>query len=221
LRPKSGVVEDFYGYAQVQDTKDGSFKSLRDAGRINVMLGTIEAFTDKGVRVNGQEIAADKVIFATGFAKDYGRLFEAHIMKRLNVQKDGLYLYKRILPPSVNGLAFVGSECATIFNCTNSGLQAEWLARTLAGETKQNLNEEMMAAEAQAFEDFARSWMPETSSRSGLVLLHQLHYYDQLLLDMGENPSRKSNPVSEYLGSYYSRDYNNIVSRTIAEPIVP
>ena len=32
-------------------------------------------------------------------------------------------------------------------------------------------------------------------------------------LDMGEKPSRKSNMVAEYLGSYYSRDYNGIVGR--------
>ena len=70
-----------------------------------------------------------------------------------------------------------------------------------------------MAAEVRAFQSFARSWMPPTSSRSALVLLHQLHYYDQLLKDMGEKPSRKSNMVAEYLGSYYSRDYNGIVGR--------
>lgn len=162
---------------------------------------------------------SDVVIFATGFTKDYSRLFESDVIDKLDTQDDGLYLYKRILPPSVPNLAFVGSECATIFNCTNSGLQAEWLARTMAGETAQNLNEEFMAAEALAFRDFARSWMPETTSRSGLVLLHQLHYYDQLLHDMGENPSRKSNPVAEYLGSYHSRDYDNIVGRTVPQPL--
>lgn len=210
LRPKKGIVEDFYGYAAIQD---GSFKAVRDSGKVDVKVGEIDSFTEGGVSFNGEEIEADQVIFATGFGKDYGKLFEADVMKDLDVQKDGLYLYKRILPPSVPGLAFVGAETATIFNCTSSGLQAEWLARTVAGEAGAELSEETMAEEAKAFRDFARSWMPATSSRLALVLLHQLHYYDQLLEDMGENPSRKSNPVTEYLGSYYSRDYNGIVGR--------
>ena len=33
LLPKVGVVEDFYGFAQVQD---GSFKELRDSGKVKV-----------------------------------------------------------------------------------------------------------------------------------------------------------------------------------------
>jgi hypothetical protein len=211
LRPKSGVVENFYGYAAVHD---GSFKKLRNAGKVDVKLGVIESFTEKGVRLKGEEIEADQVIFATGFGKDYLRLFEPDVVKLLAVQNDGINLYRRILPPSVQGLAFVGSEIATIFNCTASGLQAEWLARTLSGETKAvDLSEEAMAREACVLRDFARSWMPETSSRLALVLLHQLHYYDQLLEDMGENPARKSNPMAEYFGSYYSRDYNGIVGR--------
>jgi dimethylaniline monooxygenase (N-oxide forming) len=211
LRPNCGVVEDFYGYAQVQDDR---FRKVRDSGLVKVELGAIESLTDSGVKLtNGQDMGADMVIYATGFGKDYAQLFQPEVMNRLAAQNDGLPLFKRILPPSIPGLAFVGSECATIFNCTSSGLQAEWLARTLAGETKQDLSEDAMKKEAYAFRDFARSWMPETTSRQALVLLHQLHYYDQLLTDMGENPSRKSNIIAEYLGSYYGADYNNIVGR--------
>jgi dimethylaniline monooxygenase (N-oxide forming) len=215
LRPKSGVVEDFYGYAAVQD---GSFKVMRDSGKVQVQLGQINRFTTNGVQVKGKEIPAELVVFATGFSKDYSKIFEPDVMKRLNVQKDGLYLYRHILPPAVPRLAFVGSECATIFNCTNSGLQAEWLARLLSGheamKQTSSLDEKAMNDEAYALQIFARSFMPETSSRSALILLHQLHYYDQLLTDMGEDPSRKSNPVAEYLGSYYSCDYNNIVGHS-------
>ncbi|CAB9529335.1 monooxygenase [Seminavis robusta] len=216
LRPKAGVVEDFYGFAAVQD---GTFTRLRSAGRVDVKLGEIESFTPEGVRLNGEDIEADKVIFATGFTKDYSRIFEADIVKGLDAQKDGLYLYKRMLPPQVPHLAFVGSEAATIFNCTASGLQAEWLARTLAGETNADLSEEAIALEVSAFRDFARSWMPSTSARSGLVLLHQIHYYDQLLEDMGEDPARKSNPISEYLGCYYGKEYNGIVGQPSRLPV--
>jgi dimethylaniline monooxygenase (N-oxide forming) len=216
LWPKVGVVEDFYGYAQVQD---GSFKRLRDSGKVLVKRGEMQEFSPDGVRTKEDDfIETDLVIFATGWKKDYS-FFDTNVKELLDMQNDGLYLYKRMLPPAVPGLAFIGSESATIFNCTSSGLQAEWLARTLAGVSKlqnNDLEHEAMAAEVHAFKTFARSWMPPTSSRSGLVLLHQLHYYDQLLRDMGEEPSRKTNIVTEYLGSYYSRDYNGIIGRPVA-----
>jgi hypothetical protein len=56
--------------------------------------------------------------------------------KCLGLQKDGLYLYRNILPPKVPGLAFVGSEVSTFNNVLTSGLQAEWLARVLQGEVE-------------------------------------------------------------------------------------
>ena len=212
LWPKIGVVEDFYGYASV---RDGSFKKLVDDDSVQVKLGEVQQFMSDGIQTNKSDVInADLIIAATGFTKDYSRLFDNDVMKKLEPQNDGLYLYKRMLPPAIPGLAFIGSETATIFNCTSSGLQAEWLARLLAGKSKLHTTDvtpEVMLDEVRAFQSFARSWMPSTPSRSGLVLLHQLHYYDQLLQDMGEKPSRKSNIVAEYLGSYYSKDYNGIV----------
>ena len=56
------------------------------------------------------------------------------LQKCLGLQKDGLYLYRNVLPPKVPGLAFVGSEVSTFNNVLTSGLQAEWLARVLHGD---------------------------------------------------------------------------------------
>ena len=81
-----------------------------------------------------------------------------------------------VQPLAVPGLAFGRSEAATIFNCTCIGLQAEWLAQTLASKSKlqkDDLNPDAMVAEVHAFQSLAHSWMPPTLSRSALVLLHQ------------------------------------------------
>lgn len=45
------------------------------------------------------------------------------VQDALNVEEDGLYLYRHMLPPSVPGLAFVGSEVATASSITTSALQ--------------------------------------------------------------------------------------------------
>jgi dimethylaniline monooxygenase (N-oxide forming) len=55
---------------------------------------------------------------------------------RLGLQKDGLYLYRSVLPPALPRLAFVGSEVSTLDNLLTSGLQAEWLAAHWAGEVE-------------------------------------------------------------------------------------
>ena len=53
--------------------------------------------------------------------------------------------------------------------------------------------------------------MPESANRGMLVLLHQTHYHDQLLRDMGLNPLRKGNVVSEYFMPYEPADYDGIM----------
>lgn len=44
-----------------------------------------------------------------GYVKSYEYL-EGEMRARLDLQKDGLYLYRNMVPPHVPSLAFVGSE---------------------------------------------------------------------------------------------------------------
>jgi hypothetical protein len=56
-----------------------------------------------------------------------------------------------------------------------------------------------------------RSWMPETTSRASLVLLHQTHYHDSLLRDMCIAHRRKGpNWVAELFAPYQGGDYDGI-----------
>jgi len=54
--------------------------------------------------------------------------------------------------------------------------------------------------------------MPTTPSRASLVLLHQIHFYDLLLKDMGLPHFRKSNPLAEAFMPYESADYNGVIA---------
>jgi hypothetical protein len=51
--------------------------------------------------------------------------------------------------------------------------------------------------------------MPETKSRANLVLLHQIHYHDSLLADMGISSSK--NCLAELLMPYTPWDYDGII----------
>jgi len=211
LRPKSDVVSDFYGYAHVLDY---SLREKRRSGALTVSNGDISSFTPTGVKLqDGSEIACDMVVFGTGFLKDYS-IFSEDVRQKLGTAEDGLYLYRHMLPPRVPNLAFIGSEIATISNIMTHGLQAEWLARKLSGSKNPAFGAslEAMEAEVETLKEWKRSWMPKTSSRGSLVLLHQTHYHDQILKDMGVEHRRKwPNVFAEFLMPYEPMDYNGIV----------
>lgn len=210
LRPKADVVSDFYDVALVLNS---DLKEMRKAGKVSVKTNEIDRFEPDGCAVllkDGSSLTADMVVYAAGFNQDYSIFSDPATLQDLNLQSDGMYLYRYILPEKVENLAFIGHTGA-ISNMSTYGLQAEWLARNLSGEIvadgasmKEEIAERM---------SWARSWMPESAYRGMLVLLHQTHYHDQLLKDMGMNPHRKSNILSEYLMPYAPADYNGIVGK--------
>lgn len=132
-------------------------------------------------------------------------------MKALDVQKDGLYLYRHAVPVNVPDLAFVGSEVATISNIATHGIQAEWLARLLKGGHQLPAASQMQQA-VDTHKAWARGWMPETEARASLVLLHQIHFHDALFKDMGVAHRRKgANVLAELFMPYQPQDYNGFI----------
>jgi dimethylaniline monooxygenase (N-oxide forming) len=111
----------------------------------------------------------------------------------------------------VPDIAFVGSEVATISNVATHGLQAEWVARLLTGGVALPSDSDMAAGIA-AHQAWARSWMPDTPARASLALLHQVHYHDSLLRDMGLQHRRKgANVLAELFMPYQPADYDGVV----------
>jgi dimethylaniline monooxygenase (N-oxide forming) len=187
--------------------------SLRDKvqnGEVNWKVGAIESFEAESVVLeDGAKIQADIVICGTGFEKDYS-IFDNATLEQLNVQSDGLWLFNHTIPTSVDNLAFVGSELAVISNITGYGLQAAWLSKFWSGEI--NTNKQNMESEVSETKDWKRKWMPNTSSRSSLVLLHQIHWYDRIMRDLGMEVGRKNNVLSEWFMPYESSDYHGVLT---------
>jgi len=204
---KVGVVEDFYGYAQVLDY------SLRDkvkSGEVDWKVGAIDSFeSDGAVLADGENVSADLVICGTGFQKEYS-VFDSATREKLNIESDGLWLFNHTVPTNVDNLAFVGSELAVISNISGYGLQAAWLSKLWSGEI--NANKQDMESEVNEMKEWKRKWMPNTPSRSSLVLLHQIHWYDRIMRDIGMKASRKSNFLSEWFMPYESSDYHGVLT---------
>lgn len=65
--------------------------------------------------------------------------------------------------------------------------------------------------------DWKRSWMPATGARAAIFQLHFIKYHDQLLVDMGLSPKRKSNPLSEIFVPYCARDYDDLFQKDVKQ----
>mmetsp|Transcript_23623 Transcript_23623/g.63763 ORF Transcript_23623/g.63763 Transcript_23623/m.63763 type:complete len:240 (+) Transcript_23623:828-1547(+) len=214
-RPDNDVVKDFFGYAQVLDS---SFKNKVSNGEVKAIQGEIKRLSKDGLELaDGSKVPCDALICATGFSKSYNYL-PAESVKALDVQRDGLYLYRHVLPSRVPDLAFVGGEVATISNITTYGIQAEWLMGIFSGRVKLP-DEKAMQADIDKVREWKRSWMSETGSRANLVLLYQIHYHDILLKELGIPHRRKgANWLAEIFAPYQPRDYGSVLTTRLPAP---
>merc|ERR1739838_1049043 len=186
------------------------YRDMLKAGRVQGVLGSINHFVEDGiVLTNGTVIPADVVIYGTGFGKSYD-VFDEATQKKLGVQRDGLYLYRNIIPPAVAYLAFIGCEVSTFNNILTHGLQAVWLRRMLTGEM-QLPSASVMQQIVEKERAWKRSWMPASSARAAIWQLHMMRYHDGLLEDMGECRKRKGiNLLAEVFAPYSASDYRDL-----------
>merc|ERR1719473_1003180 len=185
-------------------------RDMIKSGVLKVCKNSIATYTADGVNLakDGATLPCDMVLFGTGFTKSYGYL-DAETQAKLNIQNDGLYLYRSMLPVGVPGLAFLGSEVSTFNNILTHGLQAAWLAHVLAGTVALPPPRQMRQA-VEAEMHWKRTWMPATSARAAIQQLHMPKYHDRLVADMGYPTLRKSNPVFELLSPYNACAYRAI-----------
>jgi len=203
--PSSPIEHDVFTGGQILNYE---FRDMLRANKAGYQVGEIDRFEKDGLVLrDGSRLQADLVVYATGFAKSYD-MFDASVVQPfLEEQKDGLYLYRNMIPPRLQDIAFIGSEVSTYNNILTHGLQAEWLRRVLAGEVKLPSSVSMQA-EVDGEAAWKRSWMPASSARASLWQLHMMKYHDSLCMDMGVPHKRKGlNVVSEVFAPYTAADY--------------
>lgn len=210
LVPCVPIEFDAFGEA-VMLPRPAFYRQLR-SGEIAPIEAEITAFRHDGLTLsNGQALAVDTVIMATGWESDDGYL-SADVRAALDFADDGLYLYRQMVHPAVTDLAFIG-YASTITSVLTYNLQARWLADLLDG--RHVLPD---AADMQQNIDAQRAWkrraMPPSRGRAARLLLHMLHYHDELLEDLGESPLRKRGlfaPFKEVFAPYVPADYRDVV----------
>lgn len=190
------------------------FYRLVRQGKIAAYRSEIAEYTPSGVTLkNGKGLDVDVVISATGWRTEYGLLPEA-VRASLNIEEDGIYLYRHMIHPDVPNIVFIGSNAATICSILTYSIQARWLGELIKGNHTLP-GREAMVREIEGMKAWKRKWMPFSHARGARLLLHQLHYHDELLRDFGASPYRKVGvfaPLKELIDPYEPNDYSAIVS---------
>lgn len=224
LTPKIGFIEDFWGGHGVIPHPD--FFPLIKCGLIGTEHGTISEVKEKSVMVKTasgevKEMPADVLLFGTGFKKSLSFCPDG---LREKEEEDGLWLYRNMVHPDYPNLIFVNSNTSTFTNITTASLQARWVCELLTGRM-QKPSHEQMVKEIQIQKNWKRAHMPQAGkARAYMMQTHQLHYFDELLKDMGASVRRKSTwPLgflAEIFAPYAPADYGTIVTgvfRTIPD----
>lgn len=210
LVPKHDVLFDAYS-ERTMVPRPGFIDLIRN-GKILAHRSGVARFTENSVVLgDGTEIPTDCVVFGTGWENAYDFVPDG-IKADLGQQEDGIYLYRHMLHPAVDDLAFIG-RVSSFMSVATYALQARWLAEMLAENVKKPSATEMESSIAD-LKAWKRSWMPASPARSGTLLLHMAHYHDELLRDLGENPLRKRGilaPLKELLVPYTASDFREVV----------
>ncbi|MGD9602386.1 MAG: flavin-containing monooxygenase [Gammaproteobacteria bacterium] len=210
LIPRLPIEFDAFGEA-VMLPRPAFYGGIRN-GAIEPLMTEIAGFNGRQVVLKSGEVREiDVVILATGWETDYGYL-EEYLRDALEFADDGLYLYRQMLHPRIEGLAFVG-YASTIASVLTYSLQARWLADVLDGKhvlpAKESMQEDIALQRA-----WKRQSMPFSRGRAARLLLHMLHYHDDLLVDLRVSPLRKKGwlaPFKEVFAPYEPRDYREVV----------
>lgn len=210
LIPIQPIEYDAFGEAGMLP-RPAFYRGIR-SGSIEPLMTEIAEYNARGVVLKSGEVReVDVVILATGWETDYGFL-ENDLRHALEFADDGLYLYRQMLHPQIEGLAFVG-YASTIASLLTYNLQARWLADVMDGR-HQLPAKDLMQADIASQRAWKRRSMPFSRGRAARLLLHMLHYHDDLLVDLHISPLRKRGwlaPFKEVFAPYEPRDYRDVV----------
>ena len=199
--PEHKLPVGFESVGQVDD-----FFALLNASRIRVIRAGIKRFYETGIELDdGTQIETDLVILGTGWRRDLSFL-SAEL--RAQVYKNGrFHLYRRILPPRQQRLAFIGFF-PTLTCPLSSEVSSHWAVQHVTGNMTLPSVEEM-DREIDRLENWAKERLPE--SEDGVFTGPYIaHYVDELMRDMGMPTKRTGNFLREYLGTFLPSRYGTL-----------
>ncbi|HSJ89263.1 MAG TPA: hypothetical protein VK909_18780, partial [Anaerolineales bacterium] len=170
----------------------------------------IECFAPDAVQLqNGKVIPCDVVILSTGYLTPTFPFLPAAYRTLLEAEKDGPQLYRHLLHPRIQRLAFAGFNHGYM-HVPSVEIGTQWLCAYLCGELELPSLDEMERSI-----EYVRSWKRENikfeNARSCAVSTRFQQYIDILLKELQVNPYRKlPNPFAELFSRYEASDYEGV-----------
>lgn len=189
MTPKIGTITNEVFKQTALIMKEYELQPYRN-GDVIQRVATISCLKPgKVILTGGDLVKCDVLVLGTGWNRQLTFLDDETVKPLLDLQHDGLWLYRHILPPKAKGLAFVGSNAVT-FTCPNTSfIQACWLADLLAG-VREWPSQEKMIENADQEKEFKRALYPFSTNRGAIIMANWQHYHDLLLRDMQIDPMR-------------------------------
>ena len=176
LVPDMPIEIDAFGESTMLPRSD--FYRLVRRGAIKAHRTGVEEYVATGPRLaDGTTLDIDVMVLATGWTIDFGFLSD-EVGGRLGAEDDGCYLYRHMMHPDVPGLVFVG-RASTISSILTYSLQACWLGELLDGGVSLPSAADMKC-DIDEMKAWKRAWMPFSPARSARLIVHLLHYHDEL-----------------------------------------
>jgi dimethylaniline monooxygenase (N-oxide forming) len=136
---------------------------------------------------NGEIVPVDIVVMGTGWKLDYSFFDPVTVKSKLDIDVDGLWLYRNILPSHLTGIAFIGANTLTFMNIYTSYVQAYWLVHLMSGQ-RAPLSSEAMDDCVQREKVFKRKHYPNCPIRGASIEAYMQHYHDIIFQEQGINP---------------------------------
>jgi hypothetical protein len=208
LRMPGAIVPDEPMPAGIENLGFGrEFYDMARRGRLNLRRDSIASFLGgpEILLASGGQIAADIVIFATGWRQPLSFLTSE---LQAAVVADGRFqLYRHILPPTEQSLGFVGYASSVACQLT-AEISAHWLSQSFRGELALPTVDEMQA-EVRRVQAWLEEVMP-ARPQGYFIGPYLVHHIDDLMVDMRLPTRRTSNFVSEYFGWFSPTRYRDL-----------
>ena len=189
------------------------------SGDIQLEQGEIDRFVPDGVVLtSGKHIAADQVIFATGFQQTVP-FFDEAVSRRIRNQKGWFQLYRNVLPVDVPNLSFVGYN-PSLFTPFTSELAAHYSAQYFKHQLPLPTPQEMKL-EIALHQDWLVQRAPHNNASGTCIIPFSFHHADELMRDMGLSTRRTRNPIAEFMAPFNPAIYQGLTQELRALPTAP
>lgn len=160
------------------------FKCIH-AGKIKPIKTSVAKFISGGVELaNGQQIAADVVIFATGFRQEIPFLSEKYRRMLVN-ENGGFKLYRHLIHPEIPQMGFVGYN-SSLYSQLTSEIGAWWLVEYVKGKLQLPSKLEMYEEIAAEF-NWMKNYFLAVVAGGNCVASFCLRHIEQLIQDIDTN----------------------------------